>query len=81
MGIEFDPVSSSYYTTAYTGNAAPGQPVETPPSEAQAAPPRPPADSPPPPVDNDGQPVPADAEPVGNYPGGAVFGSVVDEMV
>ena len=36
MGIEFDPASSSYYQTSYTGSAAPKEAVENAPSEMDA---------------------------------------------
>jgi hypothetical protein len=82
MPVEFDPTTSTYYQTSYTGGAAPAEPVEPPPaSEPRAAvPPRPEetepfVDLPPPPED------PSLRRPdAASYPGG-YKGSVVDEVV
>jgi hypothetical protein len=81
MPVEFDPTTSTYYQTSYTGAAAPSEPVESPPpAEAQAPPPpeeeaEPFVDLPPPPQDPSLQRPDA-----AGYPGG-YKGSVVDEMV
>jgi hypothetical protein len=82
MPVEFDPTTSTYYQTSYTGAAAPSEPVESPPPAQAQAPPPPPeeeakpfVDLPPPPQDPSLQRPDA-----AGYPGG-YKGSVVDEVV
>ncbi len=86
MAIEFDPSTSSYFQTAYSGEAVerpatePPPPPPSPPPEASAPPP-PPEEEPPfvdlPPPSQDSALQPAQS----SYPGGLTVGSIVDEVV
>jgi len=72
MAIEFDPTTSTYYATSYTGNVTPVEPTEPPPVPQEAAPP---AESPPPPPRESAS---AEEPPSEESPRA---GSVVDEVV
>ncbi|KMY67048.1 hypothetical protein AAU61_13985 [Desulfocarbo indianensis] len=81
MGIEFDPVTSSYYQTAYTGQAVERPTTEPPPQPPvqEAAP----VEEPPPPL-VDLPPLSEDpslTQANSGYPGGLNKGSIVDEVV
>ena len=70
MPIEFDPTTSTYYATSYTGNVSPSQPTEPPPLPPEEA-----AEA--------ASPTPSEAicdEPPSSEEGTQV-GSVVDEVV
>jgi len=80
MPLEFDPSTSTYYATAYTGPTV-QEPVESPPPQQTQSPPPPPpeetreayTDPPPPPED------PSLQSKDKGYPGDV--GTIVDEVV
>jgi len=83
VAIEFDPATSSYYQTAYSGQVVERPTTEPPPQPPvqEAAPP--PLEEPPPPLVDLPTPSedPALMQADSGYPGDLSRGSIVDEVI